>query len=163
MNGHSQSGPRLWPWVLAAGAALAIGVAVAISFMILFARGNNEFTPRIEEILQLAENQDYSRAYDSVGEQWRAADTEEEFRDFFIVVDESLGELESLRVSGVRVQKQLGAPDRASAVFSGTFQKETTTLQATFGKYPDGWKVEGIHFDGLEDVKGGDSMEDRPE
>ena len=139
---------KVWGWVFAGcGTVLGVGVVIAVLFVALLARGRAQFTPVLEEFLNLVEQREYDRAYSLLGDDWKEADTPDEFQNFVVLVSDALGTHESVHMMEVSYQKNLGSAPRATAVFSVQFEKAPATLRVTLQKYEDGWRIEGIHYD----------------
>ena len=138
---------KLFGWIFAGcGTILGVGIVVALLFIGLMSRGRAEFTPILEEYLVLVEQGKFERAYDSLGDQWKAANAFDEFRDFILLVSDALGDYESAEMTSVHYRNNLGSPAWVVAVFTSTFEKASAKLTVNFQKYGDEWRIEGIDY-----------------
>ena len=137
-----------WGWIFAGcGAILALGVVISLLFVFLMARGRTEFTPVVESFLARLEEHDFTQAYESLGPLWKDNETFDEFHDFVLFVNDALGAHESLRMTGVHYQNNLGHPPQAIAMFESRFEKAPAVLRVVLHKHDDQWKISGIHFE----------------
>ena len=145
---HADGQDRKGRWIFVGCGALVGLLAIAgIGFVFLFSKGRSDFTPYLEDYLALVDRQQDERAYDSLGDEWKAAQSFEEYDEFAELMRHALGQHRSVRTISFFYRKDLGAPTRAQVVFRAEFEKDQAVLRTTFRKYEDEWRLEGLRYE----------------
>ena len=108
--------------------------------------GRARFGPMCERYLGLVEQGDYRAAYDSLGPQWRKADTFEDYEKFEKAARAKLGACRSRKLTGVDLSARAGRDTYAKVTYDATFENGDGAIVFTILKEEGGWLIEGVHY-----------------
>ncbi len=138
---------RLWLWLLLAGGGFFFLILVcAGGFGWLLIKGHAEIEPIAEAFQAKVDAADYSGAYQSIGPEWKAVDSEEKFTSFESSVRKQLGVMLSKSTASFNVQDGVGQGS-ATITYNANYEKGPASVTYTLSKRGGAWLVIGHNVD----------------
>lgn len=141
--------PRSSRWLLWTG----LGCGGSLLAMLLFCggcglwvwRGKSDVEPSAAEFLGGVDRANDFEVYESLGQEWRAIQTEEAFSEFVSRVRELLGPLKSKTFRGI--YRGTGTQGQIARVtYLATYAKGAVHVEVSLKETAGGWKVIGCHW-----------------
>jgi hypothetical protein len=110
-------------------------------------RTSSSVKAEVKPFLMLLAEDEYERAYSQVADSWKAKTPFEKFRDDFSAIHERLGNLEDLRIRGLRMEG-LGDSAFREVTFLGTYEKGEAIIRVRLEPDETGTeRISGVRFD----------------
>lgn len=130
-------------WILGGCAGLVVlGVLCAGGFGVLMMQGQAEVKPVADLFVGRLVAEDYEGAYESIGPEWKAVQSKEQFEDTMVAIHGVMGPLQNRNQQGLRVNSHTGT-STAVVTYAGTFEKGPGTIKASFSDKSGTWRVIG--------------------
>jgi hypothetical protein len=126
--------------------ALVVLVVVVAAFVAMYRQAHVSIPPVVGEFLGTVERGDYRLAYRMVDEEWKEAQSFEEFRAHLIMINDTLGKRRSLKETGFHFEAYPGTGKRGKVTYDAEFENGPVTLTVTLRRHSGQWRVVDANF-----------------
>lgn len=138
---------KTWLFLGVTGAAVVLLVFI-LGFILYMRWGESQLGPPSEAYLNAVAAGEYERAYNMIGERWKAIQSLEEIRAMEEDVRENMGRLQSKRVLGFQIKS--GADELSTITYGATFENAEAIITVTLTQEDGEWVVQGVQYDAPE-------------
>jgi hypothetical protein len=139
---------RAVPCLIAGCLVLLIAALVVVgAFAALFFGGRSQFGPVAEAFFAAYNAEQYDTLYGMTSETWRNAQSREEIVAFLESVHEIMGPVEQQSFQSVNINASTEHGTHAQVGYGVTFATAPGSVDFTFVKEQDAWRVQGVNFD----------------
>jgi len=128
------------------GVLVIFAIIMGIIGFFVVNKGNKEFDPIVDSYINNVQAQQYSQAYNTLGDDWKAVQTEADYANFESTVQCALGTFVSKTMGNVEISKEAGYFDMATVEYYMQFSNYDADVIYIFYKYDDGWKLVSVEY-----------------
>lgn len=138
---------RVWLWLLIGGGGLVtLLVLCAGGFTYFLMSGHAKIEPVVDAFQAKVDAGDFSGAYQSIGPEWKAINTEKVFTGFESSVHDKMGKLLNKSMTSFNIQDGSNS-GTATIAYNCTYEKGPAAVTYTLSKSTGVWLIVGHNVD----------------